>query len=85
MDFNEDAIYFSDDDYSDELFWSDPDGKDSDCRPLCIGCQCKQTTCESESLMPLIGSVEWNVGCPRLYRAKCQVANHWSEIILPML
>ena len=57
MDFNEDTIYYSDDDSSDELFWSDLDSEDGDCRPVCIGCQCKPKTCES--LMPLIGSVEW--------------------------
>ena len=58
MDFNEDTIYYSDDDSSDELFWSDLDGEDGDCRPLCIGCRCEQKTCES--LMPLIGSVVFN-------------------------
>ena len=53
-------MYYSDDeDSSDELyFWSESDDEDDDSRPVCVGCQCKQKTCEN--LMPLIGSVMWN-------------------------
>ena len=43
MDFEEDSIYYSDEDSSDE-FWSD---SDDDRRPVCIGCNCEQKTCEN--------------------------------------
>ena len=59
MEFREDSIYYSDEDSSDELyFWSESDDEDDDSRPVCVGCQCKEKTCEN--LMPLVGSVMWN-------------------------
>ena len=59
MDFEEDSIYYSDDDSSEELyFWSESDDEDVDSRPVCVGCKCKQKTCEN--MMSLIGSVMWN-------------------------
>ena len=60
MDFSEDLIYQSDEDSSELYFWSesDDDDDDDDNRPVCVGCQCKQKTCENR--MPLIGSVLWD-------------------------
>ena len=57
MDFHEDSIYFSDEESSCELYWSESDEENDDIRPKCIGCHCQLKVCES--LMPLTGSVLW--------------------------
>ena len=57
MEYREDLVYCSDEDLSEELFWSESDDEDYDTRPVCIGCKCKENTCEH--LMPLNGTVLW--------------------------
>ena len=47
MDYNEDSIYYSDEDSID----------DDNGTPVCVGCQCHQKTCEN--LMPSTGTVLW--------------------------
>ena len=47
MDYNEDSIYYSEDDSFD----------DDDNTPVCVGCQCQHKSCEN--IMPSEGSVLW--------------------------
>ena len=54
MAYRDGSIFNSDE----ELFWSEPEDEVDDSRPVCMGCLCRQKTCENR--LPSFGYVQWN-------------------------